>query len=246
CGRGGSAQSLFRLAGLMGIAPWTAAGTMPQHSGANASVYGRGRQPCIAFCPPHTAGRCEFRGARIARRRAVRAASIARHGTLRAVAIGPGARSAADRGARTPRKEEARMRGIHRSTRSALVAVFALAAASAQAQIGGTSEPKTAAESPDAEFVQQAARAGMAGVELSRLAERAAASPDVRRFAAQTIRDRDASDRELNTIATHENIAPAKELDRDDARVYDRLAALHGPELDRAYMEAMRVEHERL
>ncbi|HZP66327.1 MAG TPA: DUF4142 domain-containing protein [Rudaea sp.] len=138
------------------------------------------------------------------------------------------------------------MRGIHRSTRSALVAVFALAAASAQAQIGGTSEPKTAAESPDAEFVQQAARAGMAGVELSRLAERAAASPDVRRFAAQTIRDRDASDRELNTIATHENIAPAKELDRDDARVYDRLAALHGPELDRAYMEAMRVEHERL
>jgi putative membrane protein len=109
-----------------------------------------------------------------------------------------------------------------------------------------TSAPKQPGENPDATFVQKAGEGGMAEVELSKLAEKSASSPAVRRFAAKMVQDHGANNKELLTIAAHENIAPPKDLDDEHAALRDRLAAMKGADFDRAYLDAMRDDHQKM
>jgi putative membrane protein len=109
-----------------------------------------------------------------------------------------------------------------------------------------TSAPKQPGENPDAMFVQKAGEGGMAEVELSRLAEKSASSPEVRRFATHMVQDHSANNKELLTIAAHENISPPKDLDSEHAAIRDKLAAMKGTEFDRAYLDAMRNDHRKM
>jgi putative membrane protein len=114
------------------------------------------------------------------------------------------------------------------------------------AQAPGSSSPKAAAESPDAAFVQQAARGGLAEVALSKLAVDSANSPQVTQFARKMVADHSANNRQLATIAAHENILVPTEMDSEHTQLRDRLAALHGADFDRGYVDAMRGDHKKM
>src|SRR4051812_35947275 len=88
-----------------------------------------------------------------------------------------------------------------------LSSLLCICASSVHAQAMGSGTRETPADSPDAMFVQQASVSGTAEVELSRIAVRQAQSPQVRRFAQDMLQEHERNNRELMTIAAHENIA---------------------------------------
>src|SRR5262249_1193972 len=77
-------------------------------------------------------------------------------------------------------------------------------------------------------------------------ASASAASPDVRRFADRMVTDHTKNNQELVTIAAHENIAVPKELDSEHAQLRDKLSSMKGAEFDRAYITAMRNDHQKM
>jgi putative membrane protein len=136
---------------------------------------------------------------------------------------------------------------MHRITLSKLLfaGVFS-AMACAQAQQPGSTQPQTAAESPDAAFVSQAAMGGLAEVQLSTLAAQSASAPAVRKFAQQMVHDHTANNKELATIAAHENIQVPMQMDAKHAALRDELASQHGAQFDRTYVDAMREDHQKM
>jgi len=113
---------------------------------------------------------------------------------------------------------------------------------------GGSSAAKQPSETAgaDATFIQKAAQGGVAEVELSKLAEQNAKSGDVKKFAEHMVRDHTSNNRELEKIATKENVALPKELDSDHAAIRDRLAGLKDEKFDKAYIDAMRTDHQKM
>ena len=113
---------------------------------------------------------------------------------------------------------------------------------------GGSSTAKQPSETAgaDATFIQKAAQGGVAEVELSKLAEQNAKSGDVKKFAEHMVRDHTSNNRELEKIATKENVALPKELDSDHAAIRDRLARLKDEKFDKAYIDAMRTDHQKM
>jgi putative membrane protein len=106
----------------------------------------------------------------------------------------------------------------------------------------------------DREFVQDQLADGNAEVELGRLAQEKASSPDVREFAATMVRDHQKAGGELKQIASRHNIQPesresagtAGSMMRDEHQdVHGRLSKLSGSEFDREYIDAMVKDHEK-
>ena len=118
--------------------------------------------------------------------------------------------------------------------------------ASLYAQAPSSNSPQTAAESPNAAFVQKAGQGGLAEVELSKLAVTSAKSPQVRTFAEQMVHDHTENNRQLATIAAHENIRVPESPDSEHVQLRDKLAAEHGVDFDRDYVDAMRADHQKM
>jgi putative membrane protein len=85
---------------------------------------------------------------------------------------------------------------------------------------------------------------GLAEVQLGKLAIEHAASPDVKQFGQRMVEDHDKANRELMAVVEPKGIAVPTALDRQHRQAADRLAKLHGPAFDRAYMQAMVKDHE--
>ena len=113
---------------------------------------------------------------------------------------------------------------------------------------GGSSAAKQPSESAgaDAAFIQKAAQGGAAEVELSKLAEQKAKSGEVKKFAEHMVRDHTSNNRELEQIATKENVALPKDLDSEHAAIRDKLAGLKDEKFDKAYIDAMRTDHQKM
>lgn len=121
---------------------------------------------------------------------------------------------------------------------------------------GGPSETKSAqgaasrggAVSPvskqDRHFVAEAVPAGLAQVELGRLATERANSEEVRAFARRMIDDHSETNERLRAFAQHYAIDAPKRLDDAQAQTKDALRQLDGPAFDRAYMKAQVTHHE--
>ncbi len=116
---------------------------------------------------------------------------------------------------------------------------------SIHAQAPGSSASQATAESPDAAFVQAATRGGLAEVELSKLALNSTA-PAVIVFAQKMVHDHTQNDKDLAMIAAHENIEVPTNLDHEHAQLRDKLVSLHGVDFDRAYINAMREDHQKM
>ena len=93
-------------------------------------------------------------------------------------------------------------------------------------------------------FVTQMAIAGMAEVELGRMASERAASADVKMFGQMMVKDHTQANNELTRIASQMKIEMPKQLDQKHRDLVDRLSKLKGAEFDREYMNAMVPGHE--
>jgi len=95
----------------------------------------------------------------------------------------------------------------------------------------------------DQTFVTEAVQAGMAEVELGKLAEERASSDQVKSFGQRMVTDHSKANDELKTITQSKNITLPTDLNPHDQALYDRLSKLSGTAFDRAYMEAMVTDH---
>jgi putative membrane protein len=122
-----------------------------------------------------------------------------------------------------------------RNTVSAALVALAVAA---PAGVAG------AADRASINFMRKASVAGMAEVQLGRLAVDRSGDREIRRFAQQMVDDHSRANDELMRLARNEGVTLPVGLDRAHRQVYDRLRRLNGNAFDRAYMDQMNVDHQ--
>jgi len=116
-------------------------------------------------------------------------------------------------------------------------------AAGTSGQVGGNVR-QTTAEGGD--FVQRAALANMAEIQLGQLATTRAQSADVKQFAWTMVSEHTAALVELKQAAGDAGGPFPTELDDNRRAVQNRLASLHGAEFDREYMNVMVDTHQQV
>jgi putative membrane protein len=121
-------------------------------------------------------------------------------------------------------------------------ALLVLSVAPLLSQAGGSSA-SASNSGADHPFVTDAARGGMAEVELGNLAKQKAQSEDVKKFADRMVQDHTKANGELKSIAQKQNINLPTDLDSKSKATKDRLEKLSGAEFDRAYVQDMLSDH---
>jgi|SoiMethySBSTD1v2_1073268.scaffolds.fasta_scaffold134693_4 putative membrane protein len=94
------------------------------------------------------------------------------------------------------------------------------------------------------EFINRMGVAGLAEVELGKLASERAIDADVKAFAQMMVRDHSRANDELSKIASQLNLPMPTQLDPMHRELADRLSKLKDAEFDREYMAAMVKGHE--
>ncbi len=131
--------------------------------------------------------------------------------------------------------------------------VFAMGFLSAAAALAQTSTPASLNTkspvgeiyvAPDRDFLDKAFESCMAQTELAEQAEQNAGSNKVREFALLQMQDGGKLNYELEAMAQKENISPPDGLNAEDRSARDRIANLHGPEFDKAYMADVIVDYQ--
>ena len=97
----------------------------------------------------------------------------------------------------------------------------------------------------DRKFIEDAARGGMAEVQLGQLAAQKAQSSEVKQFGQKMVDDHGKANDQLKSIASSKNVTLPTDLDRAHKRDYDRLSKLSGAEFDREYMKHMVSDHKK-
>jgi putative membrane protein len=101
----------------------------------------------------------------------------------------------------------------------------------------------SALASADKAFVLEAARGGMAEVELGRLAAEKASNADVKQFGQRMVADHSKASDELKGLASQKNVTLPTEPDAKQKALQARLSKLSGDEFDKAYIQAMVADH---
>lgn len=96
----------------------------------------------------------------------------------------------------------------------------------------------------DQEFVDDAAVANMAEIELGKAATERAANPDVKRFGQMMLDDHTKAIDSLKAMVAQHGIAVPSGLDNKHSELSEKLSKLNGNEFDRAYMDAMVEGHQ--
>jgi putative membrane protein len=96
----------------------------------------------------------------------------------------------------------------------------------------------------DRDFIEESSAAGMAEVELGKLAAERAQSADVKQFAQMMVTDHTKAGDALKQVASRYNFTPPAEMAEKHRDLRDRLSRLQGAEFDREYMRAMVDGHE--
>jgi putative membrane protein len=110
-------------------------------------------------------------------------------------------------------------------------------------QSGTEASRSSGQQSADYQFVMEAARGGMAEVDLGKLAGEKAQSPQVKQFGERMAQDHGKANDELKSLAQQKNITLPTELGSKHQATRDKLAKLSGAQFDRAYMQEMLQDH---
>lgn len=103
----------------------------------------------------------------------------------------------------------------------------------------------TAGDRRDAQqFTNDLGSGNMTEIELGRLAQQKAASPDVKAFGEMMVRDHTKALDALRQVADTQNLQVPAKIDEKNEELIDRLSAFSGGEFDREYMKAMVEKHE--
>jgi len=101
----------------------------------------------------------------------------------------------------------------------------------------------TSSGSEDIEFILDAAKGGMAEVELGKLAANRAQNDEVKKFAQRMVDDHSKANDQLKQIAESKGIKLPTDVESKDKALMQRLEKLNGAAFDRAYMNAMVNDH---
>jgi putative membrane protein len=110
---------------------------------------------------------------------------------------------------------------------------------------GMKNEGKGALVGSDRTFVLDAAKSGMAEVNLGKLAAERASSDAVKQLGRRMATDHAKANDELKVLAQQKGLTVPGEVDARHRQLHDRLTKLTGAEFDRAYIEAMVKDHRR-
>ncbi len=130
------------------------------------------------------------------------------------------------------------MTAFNRGFLCALLAVSGLSQAQTN-QRAGQSQPSSA----DQQFMTEAAQANMAEIEIGRLAEERASSPDVKNFAREVVQDHQKANDQLQQLASSCGVSLPSSVSSEDAALKSRLAALSGSDFDKQFVESMLKGH---
>ena len=108
--------------------------------------------------------------------------------------------------------------------------------------VGNTVSSMTT-DSPE-DFLHEAAQGGMAEVDMGRLAQQKAQSPEVKKFGQMMVTDHSKANEELKGLATKKNIPLPADLGNHKSSI-DKLNGLSGAEFDKAYVQMMVDDHEK-
>lgn len=111
--------------------------------------------------------------------------------------------------------------------------------------LAGTARADEKQPANDREFVVHAANGGHAEVKLGELAEKRAANPKVKEFAARMIKDHTAANKKLVAAAKNQRVAVVAGFDRESRKMFMELSKLQGEAFDREYMKMMVDDHEK-
>jgi putative membrane protein len=101
----------------------------------------------------------------------------------------------------------------------------------------------TSSGSEDIEFILDAAKGGMAEVELGKLAADRAQNDEVKKFAQRMVDDHSKANDQLKQIAESKGIKLPTDTEAKQKALMQRLEKLQGAAFDRAYMNAMVNDH---
>jgi putative membrane protein len=96
----------------------------------------------------------------------------------------------------------------------------------------------------DKDFVRDLAIAGMAEVELGKLAAEKSGNPEVKKFGQMMIDDHSKASDDLKAVTSKHGITPPTAVDDKHRKLRDDLAGKQGADFDREYMEAMVEGHD--
>jgi putative membrane protein len=96
----------------------------------------------------------------------------------------------------------------------------------------------------DKEFVSNAGMAGLAEVQMGKLALQKAQNADVKAFAQRMVTDHTQSNTELSNLATAKGLVLPAELAGKHQQGLEHLQSLSGAEFDKAYMQHMVSDHQ--
>jgi putative membrane protein len=117
------------------------------------------------------------------------------------------------------------------------------AATTDKAGARGASDAKLA--HADRKFIENAAKGGMAEVQLGQLAAQKAQSAEVKQFGQKMVDDHTKANDQLKQIASSKNVELPTALDGSAKREYDRLSKMSGADFDREYMKHMVSDHKK-
>ncbi len=99
--------------------------------------------------------------------------------------------------------------------------------------------------SADQRFAMEAARGGMAEVQLGQLAKDKGSSDAVKNFGQQMVDDHTKANEQLKAIATQSGITLPTDVSAKDKAGMGRLSKMSGEAFDRAYMQMMLKDHKK-
>jgi len=117
----------------------------------------------------------------------------------------------------------------------------------------GRTGPATADDKPsdknkeavtDQQFVMKASAAGLAEVNLGKLAATRASNADVKKFGQHMVDDHTKANKELATIADKKKLTVAMTMDPTHEQAFAKLSKLEGAEFDKQFMHQMVQDHE--
>lgn len=112
---------------------------------------------------------------------------------------------------------------------------------SRQARTGGMT-----ATASEAAFLKDAAMANLTEVEIGRMAEQKAQNDDVKQYARRMVSDHSKNMDKLQTLARQMNVDLPTQLDPQHRQMVDRHAQKSGAEFDRAYIDMMVQDHQKV
>jgi len=111
----------------------------------------------------------------------------------------------------------------------------------------GTSSPaddKNKEAATDEQFVMKASAAGLAEVNLGRIAAERGSSAEVKRFGQHMVEDHTKANKELIELANKKGWKVAAQMERPHQEAAEKLTKLEGADFDRQFMSQMVKDHE--